>query len=194
MTFNDLYKILLSTKPSELIKQNEQDIFQLIPDLKKCKGFNQNSVWHPYDVYEHILHVIDNVESDLTLRLTALFHDIGKPDTYTEDEKGGHFYNHWIVSQSIFNEYSEHYNIPDKKTISLLIYYHDYNVNKLIDSEVIKFLTKEEIIMLFKIKRADLLAQNSKYHYLLDEYDKIEKEILNIYEEDKSKYINIPTK
>ena len=40
------YKILLSDKPSELIKENEEYFFELIPDLKKCKGFNQ---WNKFD-------------------------------------------------------------------------------------------------------------------------------------------------
>lgn len=33
--------------------------------------------------------------------------------------------------------------------------------------------------MLFQLKRSDLLAQNKKYHYLLDNYDKQEQRILN---------------
>ena len=88
MSINGLFSILLSEKPSILIKQNEEDIFKLIPELKRCKGFNQNNPWHPYDVYEHILHVVDNVDNDLILRLIALFHDIGKPEVYKEDEQG----------------------------------------------------------------------------------------------------------
>ena len=83
----ELFKILLSDKPSDRIKNNEKEIFEFIPELKDCKGFNQNNDWHVYDVYEHILHVVDYVEEDLILRLTALFHDIGKPLSYTEDSK-----------------------------------------------------------------------------------------------------------
>ena len=91
-----LFNILLSKEPSRLIKENEEYIFSIIPELKNTKGFNQNNLWHIYDVYEHILHVIDGVPGDLTLRLVALFHDIGKPFTYTVDENNvGHFYNHW---------------------------------------------------------------------------------------------------
>ena len=178
---SNLFDILLSDKPSTLIIENEKEVFKLIPELERCKGFNQNNPWHPYDVYNHILHVIDNIDNDLILRITALFHDIGKPFTYTEDDnKIGHFYGHWEVSQEIFNKYANKYNIDNKDLISKLIYYHDYSLNKL--DEITNVFTKEEMIMLFKIKRADLLAQSSKYHHLLNDYDNKEKEILKYYE------------
>ena len=74
----ELFSILMQGKPSEHIKRNEDLIFDMIPELKVCKGFNQNNEWHIYDVYEHILHVVDNVDNDIVLRLTALFHDVGK--------------------------------------------------------------------------------------------------------------------
>ena len=86
MNIDKLFDILLNEQPSLYIKENEHDIFNLIPELKESVGFNQNNIWHIYDVYEHILHVVDNVSSNIILRLTALFHDIGKPFVYTEDE------------------------------------------------------------------------------------------------------------
>ena len=74
MDVNKLYEILMDDKPSILIKENEDYFFSLIPELKVCKGFNQNNPWHIYDVYEHILHVVDETPKDLSLRLVALFH------------------------------------------------------------------------------------------------------------------------
>jgi poly(A) polymerase len=41
-------------------------------------------------------------DSDLIMRLTTLFHDIGKPHTRTVDEKGQvHFYTHQMVGSDI---------------------------------------------------------------------------------------------
>lgn len=60
----NLFNILLSDKPSELIKYHEEKIFLLITELEKSKGFNQNNEWHIYDVYEHILHVIDGAPNN----------------------------------------------------------------------------------------------------------------------------------
>ena len=188
MTANELIKILLSDKPSENIIDNEEEIFSLIPELKICKGFNQNNEWHVYDVYNHILHVVDNVPSDVILRLTALFHDIGKPFTYTEDKNGvGHFYGHWEKSKKIFDDFSNKYKIDKdlKELVSKLIYYHDINIGSLDNSELNVLLNKfnkDEIIMLYDLKKADLLAQNRKFHYILDDYEKQKVKILSMYD------------
>lgn len=187
MSIEELYNILLSDKPSEIIKEKESEIFKLIPELEECKGFNQNNDWHPYDVYEHILHVIDNVPSNIILRLTALFHDIGKPNSYKEDEnKIGHFYGHWNESIKIFNSFCEKYNINKdlNKIISNLIYYHDINLGKLNDEQIndlCKIFTIKELKMLYELKRADLLAQNEKYHYILNDYEKQKSKLLEYY-------------
>ena len=57
MSIEELYNILLNEKPSEKLKNKEQELFKLIPEMEKCKNFNQNNEWHIYDVYEHILQV-----------------------------------------------------------------------------------------------------------------------------------------
>ena len=171
-----LFDILLSNNPSILIRENEDYIFDIIPELRKSKGFNQNNPWHIYDVYDHILHVIDGVKENIILRLTALFHDIGKPYTYMEDENNiGHFYDHWTKSSEIFLNFSKKYKLPENLTneVNKLIYYHDINISKLNREELNKFLDEfsvDEINMLYEIKKSDLLAQSPKYHYLLDEY------------------------
>jgi hypothetical protein len=170
-----LNKILLSENPSILIRENEEIIFDIIKELRICKGFNQNNPWHPYDVYEHILHVLDNTSTNLVLRYAALFHDIGKPNVYKEDENGtGHFYGHWDSSCEIFTNFANKYGIDDylKNKVLKLIYYHDFNIDKL-DKE--KEFSNEELKLLLELKKADLLAQNSKFHYLLEKIKLQEK-------------------
>ena len=187
MDMEKLYEILLSENPVLLIKENEEELFKLIPELSVCKNFDQHNEWHIYDVYEHILHVIENVPNDKVLRLTALFHDVGKPMTFKLDENGiGHFRGHWVESQKIFDEFSKKYNLDKKesKLISNLIFYHDANPLKFNDEEFVKFMnsfTKDEIELLYIIKRADLLAQNSKYHYVLNEQQEQKVNVLKKY-------------
>ena len=180
MTIEELYKILLNDKPSEELKNKEKELFVLIPELRICKGFDQKNDWHIYDVYEHILHVVDYIPNDITLRLAALFHDIGKPIKYNEDEHGvGHFYGHWDESKKIFDAFSEKYNI-DKElsdSVSTLIKYHDIGFDKLTSEDLDK-LGIEGIKNLFIFKRADLLAQNEKKHYILDDYNSQEEKLL----------------
>ena len=178
MNIGQLYSILLKDKPSIGLKRHEEELFELIPELRVCKDFNQHNEWHPYDVLEHIYHVIDNVDNNLTIRLAALFHDIGKPISYKEDEDGvGHFYGHWIESMVIFDRFAGKYNLDKKMSdlVSHLIYYHDINVDKM--SEIEKDMMHSKlglhgIKMLYQFKKADLLAQNEKFHYKLNDLDK----------------------
>ena len=181
MTYLELKEILTSENPSEGLKAKEHELFNFIPELRKSKGFNQNNEWHPYDVLEHTYHVVDGVENDLILRLAALFHDIGKPYVYTEDENGvGHFYGHWEVSKDIFLKFAKKRNLDSKTRtlVSRLIYFHDLSTSKM-TPEQLGYFSKQEIIKLFKLKRADVLAQNpEKHEEILDKYELEEEEIL----------------
>ena len=185
MEINFLINILLQDKPSEYIKKNEHQIFKIIPELSMCKNFNQNNVWHIYDVYEHILHVVDGVPNNIVIRLAALFHDIGKPFVYKEDENGvGHFFGHWDKSNEIFCKFAERYKLDEttKYKIFILILYHDLIIDKLSDKkleELIKKFNKDDIIMLFQLKKSDLLAQNQEFHYLLNNIEKQKEKVLN---------------
>lgn len=184
MDINGLIDILLKEKPSESIRRQEKEIFEIIPELSLCKNFNQNNYWHIYDVYEHILHVVDGVPNHIILRMSALFHDIGKPFVYQEDENGvGHFYGHWDKSKEIFDSFARKYNLEEKwiNKVSNLILYHDLNIDKTSEEDLAKLVNlfdREDIILLFQLKRSDLLAQNEEYHGLLTDYDRQEKSLL----------------
>ncbi|MCR4581003.1 MAG: HD domain-containing protein [Bacilli bacterium] len=181
MTAEDLFNILLEEQPSISLREREEEVFELIPELRECKGFNQHSIWHPYDVYEHILHVVDNVPNNLLLRVAALFHDVGKPRTLSLDEEGnGHFPFHWGESQRIFLEFVKRNNLPKQfeVPISYLIFFHDLRGKNLPDSLVFMF-GEEGIKNLYELKRADLLAQSEAFHYLLDDYNKQEQNVLS---------------
>lgn len=180
VSINELFRILLSDKPSVLLKEHEKELFELVPDLKPCKGFNQNTNWHVYDVYEHILHVVDNVPNNLLMRLAALFHDVGKPPCYYEDEKGtGHFKGHWVVSMQMFESFAKVHHLDEElcNQISELILFHDIRVPEMSEkslSSISSAFGKEGIKRLYQFKKADLLAMNEEKHVLLEEYKKEE--------------------
>lgn len=181
-----LNEILVLNKPSIFIKIYEEEIFDLIPELKYSKGFDQNNKWHIYDVYSHIMHVVDNVDFDYELRLAALFHDIGKPYVYSEDDDGiGHFYGHWDKSKEIFIDFAKRNRLENDiiKRVSKLILYHDISIDSMSEEEINNFVSLfsyEELVMLFKLKRADLLAQSNEFHYLLENYHNQEEMVLKI--------------
>ena len=186
MAYNKLLEILLSNNVYDKLKQNEKEIFELIPELRLCKGFEQNNKWHIYDVYEHILHVVQGVDSNKYLRISALFLAIGKPLTYTIDGNGvGHFFNHWNKSVDIFKKYQDKFELSneEKLLITSLIYYHDINIDKMNDEEHNGMISKIKITnieLLFSLKKADLLAQAPEFHNLLLNINEQERNIIKV--------------
>ena len=185
MKIEELFNILTINKPSVLIKEKEDEVFDLMPELKSYKGFKQHSIWHQYDVYEHILHVVDNVDDCIELRLAALFHDLGKPETFELDNQGrGHFPGHCEVSQEIFIKFADKHNLPQEITnlVSKLILYHDIRFPKISDKEkenIFNDLGKEGIELLFELEKADLKAQNPDFHHpLLEQLEEQKEEII----------------
>ena len=166
MNFQKLMTLLMHDNVYDSLKENEEGVFNLLPELKVCKGFDQKNRWHIYDVYEHILRVVSGVEGNLVLRLTALFHDMGKPPAFTQDAQGvGHFYGHWERSEEVFQKYAPLLGLPQEETalIRALIFYHDVNVDRMTSEELEQMIArigKQNLRLLFAIKRADLMAQN----------------------------------
>ena len=182
MNSRELTDILLLDNVYEALKEKEAELFEFIPEFKLCKGIDQKNSWHVYDVLEHIFKVVKGVEANEVLRLTALFHDVGKPAAFSLDAEGvGHFYGHWDRSVEIFSRYAPLFSFADTSLIKSLIFYHDVNVDKMSEDEteqMIASLGKENLHLLFKIKRADLFAQSSVYHGTLSKINEQEERIL----------------
>ena len=185
---SELSQILLCDNISNLIEDNLNIFTAIIPELKEIVGFHQNNPHHIYDVFRHTLKVLENTPKILELRLAALFHDIGKPKCYSEDENGiGHFYNHEDVSEEIAFNILKRLKY-DNKTIEFvckLIMFHDYPLNNS-KKNLRKLLNKfddERIELLFHLKKADVLGQNPNYNDRLDLIKKSENIIEDIIKE-----------
>jgi putative nucleotidyltransferase with HDIG domain len=80
----------------ELLRQTGV-LAHIWPELLEGVGVEQNE-WHAYPVYRHNLETLDAAPAgDLTLRLAALLHDVGKPRT----KDGPHFYRHEQVGAEL---------------------------------------------------------------------------------------------
>ncbi len=68
---------------------------QFLPEMLPMAGCTQGP-WHRYDVWTHTLVAMEHLPDSarLELRLGLLWHDVAKPATRTEDERGIHFYRH----------------------------------------------------------------------------------------------------
>lgn len=104
---SELTKILLSSDCGADVLREYSEVFAVIlPELAPMFGFNQCNAHHIYDVWEHTLHAlsepVEDFVPDLITRLALLFHDTGKPHTFSIAPDGtGHFYCHANVSAEI---------------------------------------------------------------------------------------------
>ena len=160
----DLNKILLSVKPSIYFNEHKEIFFTLFPALKDCYKFEQKSRWHHLDVFDHIMAVVDTVKQDLILRLAALYHDIKKPECFSIDERGGHFYNHFVLSAEYAKQSMKEfrYSSDEIDRVYNLVLYHDRPLEDN-DKSVLKLINKfglRDLDLYFAIKRADIISQN----------------------------------
>ena len=76
----ELVKLLTSPHPERIQDACELGITKVVlPEWDAMVGVKQNTIHHKYDVAEHTLHTLKHVKRDKYLRLTMLFHDMGKP-------------------------------------------------------------------------------------------------------------------
>ncbi len=128
----ELVKLLVSPHPERLQDAYELGITKVIlPEWDAMEGVEQNTPHHKYDVAQHTLHALKNVKRDKVLRLTMLFHDMGKPYMRTTDEQGrDHFKGHALVSEEIARKVMRRLKFDNDtvKKVARLVCYHDYRV------------------------------------------------------------------
>lgn len=183
----EFFKIILSEKPSYGIRLLEDIgiLKTILPEIIQTIGFNQYNTNHDKDVYEHTLCVLDNTSPILHLRLAALFHDIGKPQTLSIDENGiGHFYGHDKLGVEMGKEILQRWKSPNEliERVTILIDKHmsqHDNIGEKGLKRLISKVGKEDIFILLKLQKADRLCsnKNSSIENLLERETKV-KEIL----------------
>lgn len=166
---DEFNKILLSQRPSVGIALLAQHgLLEIISkDLQKMIGFNQYSSFHDLDLYEHTMKTLDGSKPILELRLAALFHDAGKPESFFIDENGeGRFYGHQFISGRLVREFMQEYNYSKNQTerVVRLVERHMDNVNPYTPKSVRKLVRRmdNDINLLFELQEADVRATNAE--------------------------------
>jgi len=99
----ELVKILISPRPVWGINMLYATglINNIIPELRMLTGLQQGR-YHNKDAYEHTMDVLWKVPAKMELRMAALLHDIGKPQTREPHEHNEYsFYDHQIVGEEM---------------------------------------------------------------------------------------------
>ncbi len=152
---------------------------EIIPELAEMKNFNQQNPHHIYTVSEHTATVIENIEPNPRLRFAALFHDIGKPRTFSIDTDGiGHFYSHSEVSAEIADNIMTKlkFDRDSREYIYLLVKRHDAPISPEVKSvkRLMNKFSPKFFFDLVKLQRADNLGLNPEYFYRQRDYDLLE--------------------
>lgn len=180
----ELNKLFLGKGVASVLLNYHEILAAIIPDISQMVGFAQNNPWHHLDVWMHTVQTISSATPDLIVRLTLLFHDMGKPNCYTVDDLGiGHFKGHQKESMDIAHKYLKQLRY-DNKTISQvtrLVLHHDDDIiaNEKCIKRWLNRLGEEDFRRLLAVKRADRMGQNpQKLRDSLIQLDKI-SEILD---------------
>lgn len=172
----ELVKLLVSPHPDYLRYAWEYGITSVIlPEFDRTMETPQNNPHHCYNVGEHTLEALKQIQAEKTLRLSALFHDFGKPQTHTTDADGiDHFHGHAKVSAELADKILHRLKF-DNDTISkvkVYVRYHDVRP-ELTEKSVRRAVSRvgaDAFAEILKLKMADTLAQSPKWQPQKKEY------------------------
>ncbi|OGN05419.1 MAG: hypothetical protein A3B99_01065 [Candidatus Yanofskybacteria bacterium RIFCSPHIGHO2_02_FULL_44_12b] len=183
----------------------------IVPELREGIDVGQN-LHHIYTVWEHntrALKYAAEKKYSLTVRLGALFHDIGKPRTKRGDGKYSTFYGHDVVGGRMTAEIMERLKFPKElaEKIIKLVRYHlfYYNVGEVTESSVRRLLVNvghENMEDLIKVREADRIGSGRPkavpyklrhMKYIIDKvsHDPISAKMLKVNGEDVMKELKI---
>jgi tRNA nucleotidyltransferase (CCA-adding enzyme) len=162
----ELTKILISTNPLKFKLLYETILLSnIMPEMSLCFETEQNHPSHIYNVGDHSLYSVANIDAMPLLRWAALFHDIGKPLVKSTDEKGvDHFYGHSEKSTVLALEIMKRLRFDNEtaEIVAKLVKNHDREI--IADYTPVRRAVNrvgDDIFpYLLQIKRADSLAQN----------------------------------
>ena len=159
---------------------------------------------HHKDVYQHTLTVLEQaidyekeygLEKDLTLRLAALLHDIGKPATKKLEPGGGvSFHHHDVVGAKLAKKRltALRFDNDTIKAVARLIELHlrffGYSDQQWSDSAVRRYVRDagDQLERLHALTRADVTTRNKrKADRLAHAYDDLEQRIALLREQEE---------
>ncbi|MBM0046319.1 HD domain-containing protein [Anaerococcus sp. mt242] len=162
----ELNKILLADDPRRgILLLDEVGLLEYIfPEVFATKDFDQHSSFHSENLYDHTLSVLEKTPPILEVRMAALYHDVGKIDTFFLDENGeGRFFGHQSLSEELLVERLKKLKYSRKfiENTSILVKRHMDNTNTYTKKSVRKLLRnigEENLLNLFKLQRADVMS------------------------------------
>jgi len=167
---DELNRILATELPSRgMLLLHETGLLPFVlPELEACHGVEQNR-FHAYDVFRHSIYTADAAPRERpVVRLAALLHDIGKPETAEDKEGQRTFYSHQLISARKARRLMRRlrYARDEIERVEHLIYHHMfYYQTEWTDSAVRRFVRTvglEHIPDLIALRLADMAGNGRK--------------------------------
>jgi poly(A) polymerase/tRNA nucleotidyltransferase (CCA-adding enzyme) len=166
---DEFIKIIMTAKPSDGLNLIREFgiLKKFMPELEEGWGCGQNK-HHIYTVWEHNLRACDYAAEErwsFDVRLSALFHDIGKPRSKHGDGPDSTFYNHEVIgakmAHTILSRMRFSTEVVDKveKMVRFHLFY--YNVDEVTESSVRRLVQKvgvEDMEDLIRVRMCDRIG------------------------------------
>ncbi|MFG2460616.1 CCA tRNA nucleotidyltransferase [Streptomyces sp. NPDC048523] len=199
---DELNKLILSAHPRKgltlLVDTGLAE--HVLPELPALRLESDEHHRHK-DVYEHTLIVLEQAIAlekegpDLTLRLSALLHDIGKPRTRRFEQDGRvSFHHHEVVGAKMTKKrmtalkYSNELVKDVSRLVELHLRFHGYGTGEWTDSAVRRYVRDAGPLLdrLHKLTRSDCTTRNKRKATALSRaYDGLEERISQLQEQEE---------
>jgi poly(A) polymerase len=162
---------------------------EFLPELDDLE-LEQDPIHRHKDVLAHTIAVVCRTRPDRLLRLSALFHDVGKPKTRAFGESGVSFHHHEVVGARMTKKRMTalHYSGADidevVKLVELHLRFHTYTMGWT-DSALRRYARDAGPLVgkLNELTRADCTTRNErKVKQLSDAMDELEKRLVDLNE------------
>ncbi|MCR5289839.1 MAG: HD domain-containing protein [Treponema sp.] len=174
---DEFIKMLHATTPSIGLHFMEQTgvLNEFIPEFTPCRNCIQgdNRGFHDFDVMDHCFYACDGApKNNTTVRLSALFHDIGKPSVkksiHVDNEIHYTFYNHESESAQMTKDIMRRLKFPNAtiEAVCHLVKNHMFFYEPTwSDAAIRRFLVRvkpECIADLFDLRIADVYGMHNQ--------------------------------
>lgn len=101
-------RLLLGRHPDEALEllQATGVLRATFPELQNMVGFGGHGQGHK-DLWAHVKQVVLQSKADIAIRWAALFHDVGKVETFSRDTGKVSFHQHEFASARLFRQATE---------------------------------------------------------------------------------------
>jgi len=164
----ELSWVLRGRNASTVLEEYAEVFMVLVPEFEPLADFDLKRPEYSTDALTHTFRSVGYASPVLTLRYAMLLHALGKPDCFSEDEKGkGHFYGHaersFLYAQRIMRRMG--FSEDETREVGFLIKNQSLDIASDRRSLKLKLreMPPERLKLLLQFKYADLKARSPDY-------------------------------